>query len=77
MDEVYAICKDIKVCDESMEPPKQEDPNARPWIPHGGCGQEQPKISRDGLNLKAQFSTKPGEGMIDSGGDLTPAKVGN
>eukprot|EP01127_Copromyxa_protea_P014602 TRINITY_DN4101_c0_g1_i1.p1 TRINITY_DN4101_c0_g1~~TRINITY_DN4101_c0_g1_i1.p1 ORF type:complete len:1066 (+),score=189.66 TRINITY_DN4101_c0_g1_i1:92-3289(+) len=75
LEEVYSLCKDIKICDEGTEPPKSDEPPTRNWIPHGGCGQEQPKISRDGLSMRIQFQSKPGEGMVDTGGDLSPSKV--
>lgn len=78
---MYHICKDIKKCDNATEPPK--DKKDQPlggfqqgeFIPHGGCGQDQPKISREGLTLKVKFDAKAGEQGIDTGGELTPSKV--
>jgi DNA-directed RNA polymerase II subunit RPB1 len=58
---VFNICKTKSICETGEDEDPQlaqqaEDPlGEHKKRPHGGCGNFQPKISREGLKLTAEF----------------------
>eukprot|EP01087_Luapelamoeba_hula_P008948 TRINITY_DN2277_c0_g1_i2.p1 TRINITY_DN2277_c0_g1~~TRINITY_DN2277_c0_g1_i2.p1 ORF type:complete len:1803 (+),score=263.71 TRINITY_DN2277_c0_g1_i2:156-5564(+) len=73
---VYNICKTKKLCSDGAEETDESNlkPGEAPRKGHGGCGNMQPVIRRDGLKLFAEFK-KTGEEMGESKQLLTARKV--
>eukprot|EP01103_Thecamoeba_quadrilineata_P002203 TRINITY_DN12197_c0_g1_i1.p1 TRINITY_DN12197_c0_g1~~TRINITY_DN12197_c0_g1_i1.p1 ORF type:complete len:1771 (-),score=338.80 TRINITY_DN12197_c0_g1_i1:46-5313(-) len=57
---VLNVCRSINTCEgghqmNEEEQQTQQEPNKPKKIPHGGCGNPQPKITKEGLKLTAEF----------------------
>ncbi|KAF2091211.1 putative DNA-dependent RNA polymerase II largest subunit [Saccharata proteae CBS 121410] len=65
---VWAICKDIKVCQNQSDETNDDDPQAmkalkkKKAIPHGGCGAMSPDIRREHLKIWATIKAPKGDG---------------
>ncbi|KAF8444250.1 DNA-directed RNA polymerase II, largest subunit [Kalaharituber pfeilii] len=71
--QVWKICKPKMVCENDSEPKDEStDPNAKKPIPHGGCGNHQPTIRREGLKLLGTWKVPKDE--QEEGGAQQPDK---
>ena len=78
---VFNICKTKSICEtgEDEDPQKESQQSDDPLAeqkkkPHGGCGNFQPKITRDGLKLTAEFKNVNDE-SVEKKQVLTAEKV--
>jgi DNA-directed RNA polymerase II subunit RPB1 len=77
---IFNICKTKTICEtgEDEDPQKEQqsdDPlGEHKKKPHGGCGNYQPKVTRDGLKLTAEFKNVIDE-SIEKKQLLTAEKV--
>ena len=61
MNVVFNICKTKSICETGEHEDLQREEQADDTLeehkkkPHGGCGNFQPKITRDGLKLMAEY----------------------
>lgn len=65
-DHIWRLSKDVMVCD--ADPPADEDEpfskeNAKPAKGHGGCGNAQPLIRKEGITLVGTW--KPNKNMVE------------
>eukprot|EP00005_Dracoamoeba_jomungandri_P005646 CAMPEP_0174262196 /NCGR_PEP_ID=MMETSP0439-20130205/12829_1 /TAXON_ID=0 /ORGANISM="Stereomyxa ramosa, Strain Chinc5" /LENGTH=1899 /DNA_ID=CAMNT_0015346859 /DNA_START=57 /DNA_END=5756 /DNA_ORIENTATION=+ len=78
--QVYKICSTKKICttgeDEDEDGEKLVDEKGERITPHGGCGNIQPKIMRDGMKLIAEFKEVMDD-TIEKKQVLTAEKVHN
>lgn len=77
MNVVFNICKTKNICetgeeDEDKQQPEEGETDYKK--PHGGCGNFQPKITRDGLKLTAEFKNVNDE-SVEKKQLLTAEKV--
>jgi DNA-directed RNA polymerase II subunit RPB1 len=78
--QVLNICRSIQVCEggnqinEGEEQPQQSQDEKSNKIPHGGCGNQQPKITKEGLKLTAEFKNTTDE-TVEKKQVLIPEKV--
>ncbi|RPB20821.1 DNA-directed RNA polymerase II subunit [Terfezia boudieri ATCC MYA-4762] len=81
--QVWKICKPKMVCENDSEPKDEStDPNAKKVIPHGGCGNHQPTIRREGLKLMGTWKVpkdeqEDGAGQQPDKRQITPQEVLN
>lgn len=76
---IFNMCKTKSICetgeeDEQQQQQSGEDGEKEHKKPHGGCGNFQPKVTRDGLKLTAEFKNVNDE-SIEKKQLLTAEKV--
>jgi DNA-directed RNA polymerase II subunit RPB1 len=68
---IWRLSKDVLIC-EADPPPEEDDPYSKdpskPVRGHGGCGNAQPTIRREGLSLMGTW--KPSKNMMDDDMDM-------
>ncbi|RWQ92225.1 putative DNA-dependent RNA polymerase II largest subunit [Paecilomyces variotii] len=74
-DQIWRLSKDVLVC-EADPPPDEDEPfskeGSKPLRTHGGCGNAQPTIRREGISLMGTW--KPNKNMIEEGDMQQPEK---
>ncbi|QSL64587.1 hypothetical protein MERGE_001888 [Pneumocystis wakefieldiae] len=72
---VWNVCKTKMICE--IDPPVNDDYGAKSIIGHGGCGNPQPIIRKDGLKLWATYKkSKDSESDLPDRRLLTPLEMG-
>ncbi|KAF2859324.1 putative DNA-dependent RNA polymerase II largest subunit [Piedraia hortae CBS 480.64] len=62
---VHALCKSVMKCE--ADEPAEDDPKAALEPGHGGCGNDQPIVRRDGLKITARYKLSKAD-EDDAGG---------
>ena len=70
-DHIWRLSKDVMICD--ADPPEEDEPFSKdgakaPHPGHGGCGNAQPTVRKEGITLVGTW--KPNKSMIDDDLDM-------
>ena len=70
-DSIWRLSKDVLIC-QADQPDDNDDPfskeNSKPTRNHGGCGNAQPQIRKEGITLVGTW--KPNKSMMDDDMDM-------